>query len=227
MAQYMLAGALAARGLRPGQDFEVSSAGVGDYAETQSAIEFGAWRELSARGIDASGHKSRPLTPEMLQDTDLVLTMEIAQARAAVVSHPDSLGRVFSLKEFAQLAVETAETMTVPSGSAGVSLLAQKRTNSSFTSRHLDVVDPMGGTSKDFAQCASQIADLVEVAADVLVGLPIVSPGAMPGVIDARDKPPVPPNRDSRGPNSNMLRQPDMVDVARPRGLAKWFRSRY
>lgn len=52
---------------------------------------------MRERGIDLSGHRARQLTPAMIQDFDLVLTMEMAQVKAIESLSVSARGRVHRL----------------------------------------------------------------------------------------------------------------------------------
>lgn len=70
MAEAMLRQAGAAAGVR---DLEVSSAGIGAW-EGAAASE-GAYLVLLEQGLDLSNHRARLLTPELVEQADLILTM--------------------------------------------------------------------------------------------------------------------------------------------------------
>ena len=80
----------------------VGSAGLaalpGDPA-TPEAVEV-----LGELGLDHSGHRSRPLTPDLLREADLVLTMENRHKQAILQHLPEITDKVYTLKEFAGLA---------------------------------------------------------------------------------------------------------------------------
>lgn len=59
---------------------------------------------LGNAGIDASGHRSRRLTPELVGATDLVIGMTGRHAKEAAVADMDAIGRIATLKEWAQWA---------------------------------------------------------------------------------------------------------------------------
>lgn len=56
-----------------GQAYEVMSAG--SFAGVGSPAAADAIRELAARGLDAQGHSSQPLTPELIQRADYIYAM--------------------------------------------------------------------------------------------------------------------------------------------------------
>jgi protein-tyrosine-phosphatase len=52
-------------------------------------------------GLDISGHRSRTVTAEMLEASDLILTMEPNHKEALRTEFPTSAGRIFLLSEMA------------------------------------------------------------------------------------------------------------------------------
>ncbi|MCX6396623.1 MAG: hypothetical protein NTV23_09065 [Propionibacteriales bacterium] len=82
--------------------FEVSSAGVG--AMVGYAMSKYASAELRGYGGDPTGFAARQLTPELIQDADLILTAT-RELRSQVLSEsPGALRRTFTILEFAALA---------------------------------------------------------------------------------------------------------------------------
>ena len=61
---------------------------------------------LADRGIDISGHRARPITPELVAGADLVLVMEAAQQQAIERLAPSARGRVHRLGRFGGFDVE-------------------------------------------------------------------------------------------------------------------------
>lgn len=59
---------------------------------------------LGERGLDGTAFRSRALTPEMVERSDLVLTATRAQRGLCVEAAPASVGRVFTLRQFGRLA---------------------------------------------------------------------------------------------------------------------------
>jgi protein-tyrosine-phosphatase len=57
-----------------------------------------ACREL---GIDISGHQSRPLSPALINEADLILTMEAHHRQAIVTAWPQATARTYVLSAFA------------------------------------------------------------------------------------------------------------------------------
>lgn len=82
------------------ENINVSSAGLsafqGDRAN-QKAIDV-----LKNQGIDISEHRARQLTGEIINSSDLILTMTYAHKMSILNYAPKSKGKVFTLKEYAR-----------------------------------------------------------------------------------------------------------------------------
>ncbi|MCL6449972.1 MAG: low molecular weight protein arginine phosphatase [Acetobacteraceae bacterium] len=99
MAEAMLRG-LAPGGPphRPGPGWEVASAGLSALPGAPASPH--AVQALSEAGLDLSRHRARQITREMVESSDLILTMTRQQKRAVLELAPRAAGRVFTLKEF-------------------------------------------------------------------------------------------------------------------------------
>jgi len=79
-------------------DIEVSSASLFDMEGAPA--DPGAVDILEEKGFDGYGHKSRPLTEDMVAETDMILVMERQHREMLIENYPDAKGRVFLLKPF-------------------------------------------------------------------------------------------------------------------------------
>jgi len=82
----------------PDRGWGISSAGVcaaNGLPASPCAVE--AMRE---RGIDLSRHRSRHLSPKLIEEADLLITMTSGHTRAITAIAPESAGKVFLLKSF-------------------------------------------------------------------------------------------------------------------------------
>ena len=80
-----------------GMGYKVASAGLLDMGGASASSESVA--ACSARGVDISSHRSRPLSLELIEESDRIFAMErIHQARVAALS-PDAAGRCVLLAE--------------------------------------------------------------------------------------------------------------------------------
>lgn len=82
-------------------DIEISSAGVhafkGDSASKNAVIV------MQEMGIDLSCHIARPVTDEIIEDNDLILTMTKSHKDMLISIFPSSKGKVFTIMEYAGL----------------------------------------------------------------------------------------------------------------------------
>jgi protein-tyrosine-phosphatase len=84
--------------LPPGCGWEVSSAGIcaaAGWPPSEHAV-----KALREKGIDISGHRSRTLTPQLIEEADLLVTMTQGHRQAVLAAVPQSEGKVFLLKSF-------------------------------------------------------------------------------------------------------------------------------
>ena len=78
-----------------GTDVAVSSAGTHATAGLPMSAEMDA--ELAARGLTSHGFLSRPLSADVLDEADLVLTAEDAQRRFVVAHYPAAADKVMTI----------------------------------------------------------------------------------------------------------------------------------
>ncbi|MBI2709336.1 MAG: ribose 5-phosphate isomerase B [Actinobacteria bacterium] len=151
---------------RLGVDATVSSAGTVSEGRPASG---GAVEAMRERGLDLSGHRSRLLTPELVQSADLVVGMAREHVREATVACPGRFGRIFTLKELVRLGegcgARRSESIErwldrVGMGRKPASLLGPDS--------HDDVADPIGQPLAVYQAAAAEIDDLVDRLADLL-----------------------------------------------------------
>ena len=129
---------------KAGLEAEVSSAGTAVFYEggaSEQAVE--AMRE---KGIDLSGHRSRPVGREELEKADLVLTMTRAHKRAVLDMAPDLSDKVFTLKEY------------VCRGEPGDEECGDG----------LDIADPFGRPVEYYRACAEEIERALEKLVEMI-----------------------------------------------------------
>ncbi|NOU35866.1 MAG: low molecular weight protein arginine phosphatase [Kiritimatiellaceae bacterium] len=84
--------------LGPDCGWDISSAGV--HANNGCPASSGAVEALRMLGLDLSGHSSRRLTPALVHNADLLVTMTRGHRDAILAIAPESAGKVFLLKSF-------------------------------------------------------------------------------------------------------------------------------
>lgn len=73
---------------------------AGTYAWEGDQVSPKAVEVLKERGIDIEGYRSTPLTPGIIKEADLVLTMTMSHKAAVLQMCPQHEDRVFTLKEY-------------------------------------------------------------------------------------------------------------------------------
>ncbi|MBT9259109.1 MAG: threonylcarbamoyl-AMP synthase [Clostridiales bacterium] len=84
-------------GEEEGLPLAVGSAGL--FALEGRPASASAQAVAKERGLDLSGHRSRPFDPSLLEAYDLIITMEGWQADELRRQHPEAKGKIFSWRE--------------------------------------------------------------------------------------------------------------------------------
>ncbi|WP_027415226.1 low molecular weight protein arginine phosphatase [Aneurinibacillus terranovensis] len=87
-----------------GLDIEVQSAGL--FASQGFAASDHAVRVLRKKGIECT-HASQPVTPELLEWADIILTMTESHRHTLWQKYPQYENKVYTLKEYTDLSPET------------------------------------------------------------------------------------------------------------------------
>lgn len=98
MAQTVFAKLLAANGIGPEQVI-IESAGL--YAASGRPASNEAVEVLAAEGIDLTQHRARPVTEELLENADLILTMTRDHRNQLSDRYPHLRNKIFMLAEYA------------------------------------------------------------------------------------------------------------------------------
>lgn len=116
---------------------------------------------LAELGEDITAHRSRRLSPQVLEEADLVLTMTREHVREAVMTLPEAFPRVFTLKELVRRGEETGGRGGRPLGQWLAEVAEGRRTSDLLgASADDDVADPIGGPLGGYRQTASEISGL-------------------------------------------------------------------
>lgn len=140
MAEGLLRKMARERGLGGGEGISVVSAGLAAW-EGDPASEH-ARTVAAEEGFDLGTHRARRLTPDMVREADLILTMTERHKAAIVAEVPEARDKVFTLKEFAREGTEGG----------------------------LDVSDPYGGSVEIYRRTMAEIKEAVNHALDRIVG---------------------------------------------------------
>lgn len=143
----------------------VLSAGVGppDLPAIPDAVD-----AMARRGLDVSGHRSRPITAELLDAADLVLTAERDHVvRVAMLSRA-AYGRAMTLPEFIVRGGDSSPP-AADDFRAWVERLTAERTSESYLRESIgEIADPTGSAARAFAAAVDRMEARCRAAADLI-----------------------------------------------------------
>jgi protein-tyrosine phosphatase len=180
MAQAMLSGRLAARGV----PVSVASAGLlaGGRRPPAEVISV-----MAARGIDVTGHRSRTVTVDDLAAADLILGLAKEHVRHAAVLLPEAWPRAFTLRELTRRGRRAGPRAPAEPLGDWVARAARNRDRHDLLAAgHADdVTDPAGGALRGYRVSAGLLDRLTRDLVDL--GWPIQSSrGSRPGPFERR-----------------------------------------
>ncbi len=152
---------LAARRLA-GPDATVTFTSAGTRGFRDSAMDTEMAGLLDAADRDA--FRSRPLTPTLVREADLVLTAEQAHRQFILDDQPEEFRKVFTIGQFAQVVRDADPTLN---GRALLKHAAERRGTADVA---LDVADPYRRGPELARACATQLDDLLAVIVPALTG---------------------------------------------------------
>jgi protein-tyrosine phosphatase len=131
--------------------------------------------QLVAHGGDPVGFSARQLTNELIAESDLVLTAtRVHRGKVAALNHK-ALRRVFTFRDFADLAAELSAPATPTEPREWVRQVteqaaARRGLNPPLEPAQADIVDPYGREDEVFATMAQQIAESMPAVVRALAG---------------------------------------------------------
>lgn len=115
------------------KDITVISAGTSVYLPGGATLQ--AIEAVSQLGVDIREHRAKPITEELINNADLILTMTGAHKVRVLSMAPEAQEKTFTLKEFAD-----------PKG------------------EDLDISDPFGLSIEEYKNCAKDIeSEMIKV----------------------------------------------------------------
>jgi protein-tyrosine-phosphatase len=162
MAEALLRHRLQERGV----DARVHSAGLRLVGEPASAHGTDV---LGERGLDLSSHRSRIVNRELLEDSDLVLTMAREHLREAILALPDIWTRAFTLKELVRRGELIGPRGPGESLEAWLARAHSGRNRSDLLGSSVDddVPDPIGSGRSAYVKTADELTDLMDRLVDL------------------------------------------------------------
>ncbi len=127
------------------KNLNIISAGTGawdGYNASPQAVEV-----LREKGIDMSGHRSTSLTPELIDESDLILTMTYNHKATVLHMCPEAKGKVFTLKEYA----------------TGNEIEESHKDNIDYNGNKYNIKDPFGQSVDVYRKSAKEIEDNLKI----------------------------------------------------------------
>ena len=137
-------------------DSDVLASSAGTYGLDSRPMASEMVVELEARGLSAHGFRSRALSAELVEGSDLVITAERSHRQFVLDEHPAAFRKVLTLGQ----AVQAAET--VPATLRGRAALAELARNRGVAEPAHDVADPYRRGAAAAAAAAAQITDMLD-----------------------------------------------------------------
>ncbi|MDQ1520469.1 MAG: protein-tyrosine phosphatase [Actinomycetota bacterium] len=121
-----------------------------------------ALEALAAAGVDLASHRSELLTVSALEESDIVVAMERAVVRSAVVLMPSVWPRTFTLKELVRRAESIGPRATDEPIARWVARVHDGRTTTDMQGddRVHDVNDPYAGPRRGYAKLVAELDSL-------------------------------------------------------------------
>jgi protein-tyrosine phosphatase len=139
----------------------VASAGTAGWESSPATPEAVAagWE----RGADLRAHRARRLTPQLVEDADLVVCMATEHRRLVERLAPGAGGRTFTIAELVRLL--EAER---PTGSLAERVTAAHAARNGAAPDDADIRDPLGDPIEGYLEVADELVHLAERLADAL-----------------------------------------------------------
>jgi protein-tyrosine phosphatase len=150
----------------------VRCASAGTHARPGEPMHPAAARVLTEFGADAADFRSRPVSPRLVDQADLVLTATRQQRAICVMLAPTAVRRVFTMRQFGRLAAALGPAAAPVAGDLRDALerfVAVRGTLQPVEGDEDDVGDPIGGSDAEMWTCAQTIARALRPA------LPLIS----------------------------------------------------
>lgn len=147
-------------------EFRVSSAGT--HGLTGQGAEPTIVGIAAHHGLSLDDFTARALVPKLVEEADLILTMERTHRSHIALMVPAALKRTFTLREFARILPHVpAESAARPSQRwHSLVALAQRHRRPPGEPRFDDVVDPYGCSPRIYEEMLAQLLPAVEALFD-------------------------------------------------------------
>jgi protein-tyrosine phosphatase len=124
--------------------------------------------EMHKRGVDVTTHRSRHLTPSLVEESSLVIGAARSHAWEAVAMVPDAIDHTFTFKELVRLGDRFGWRDARETFAGWLSRMQEGRQSSLPVHVGDDIVDPIGGSRRTYARVAGELEDLTRKLAPSL-----------------------------------------------------------
>jgi protein-tyrosine phosphatase len=122
---------------------------------------------MEAEGLDISTHRSRPLEPNDVDRSNIIITMTRAQLRELATRSPSAFSHLFTLKELARRAREHGRVEGEDIGAWVTRLGAGRRTTDLLGDNPFgDVEDPIGRPIEVYSAVARELTRAISSVVD-------------------------------------------------------------
>jgi protein-tyrosine phosphatase len=153
----------------------VSSAGLMTGGEPAAT---GAVAAMAARRVDLTDHRSTRLSPELIEGSDLVLTMERQHLRASVARRADAFDRIYTLAELVDRSRRRGGPTDRDHLEDWLGRMHQGRTlRGQFAEDPADeIADPLGAGADAFEATAERLDALISslIASMAMIDVPLL-----------------------------------------------------
>ena len=144
--------------------------GSGGFLEAGLPAMEDAVATMAESGYDLSGHRSRIVTPDMVEQADLVVTMSHEHGIELGVMVPNAWSKVFQIKDFLRRVESTGSHRHGKPFAVWLEEVGGDRTRAGFltANREDDVADPVGQSRQQFDRTRCLLDELFTKLAGVL-----------------------------------------------------------
>jgi protein-tyrosine phosphatase len=138
---------------------------AGTHADAGMPMHPLARQALGTLGIEPGRFVSKPLDQNLVDRSDLILTMTDAQRSWVAAAFPGAVNRTYLLSQFSRLVAAVPETDTIPPSLWGSSLLRRAVSGRGLVQplrEGRDIEDPIGKPLRQFVNCARTIEQRLE-----------------------------------------------------------------
>jgi protein-tyrosine-phosphatase len=148
---------------------------AGTWARPGSPPTVEAEEAVAERNVDISRHRSTPLSPDLVDWADLVLTMTGEHAEEILAAVPGAASKTFTFKELVALLGALPPVEGPPSREALQARIAQadalRASGQGPVPADEDVVDPIGMTEATYRAVAWELEELTDALVGGLAGV--------------------------------------------------------